>query len=387
MTKLVPKPALTPGHYQVLSTLSREGAKSRTELALLLGLSKASITGLVRDLIDQGVLCEREQVFGIGRPSTLLAVRSDAASFIGISLQSDPVVLQLTDLHATTHQQVSIPRLADAQACIDALAEAVARLRQTGGAIARKLAGIGIALPGFVSKDRHTCITSTALGWRDVAIGKLLAERTGLPTWVENDANALILGEELFGTLRGRPDFSMIFVSHGIGCAHFVNGRLLRGHTGGAGEICHAPVAIEGFGAIPCRCGNKGCLETIGSMLAIANAARAAGLSGVPEELVALAGAGHPEAVAILHRAGTAVGLACAQMIQVLDPSHVVVMLDPAFNGTLFSHALLHAAQAHILHRPGARALIEFRDFTPDGFARGAASLAARYFIADHDNF
>ncbi|GBR05366.1 ROK family transcriptional regulator [Acetobacter oeni] len=377
-----PRPStLSAGHRQILSAISREGSRSRTELATLLGLSKATISGLVRDLLAQNILCEQELIFGVGRPSVSLAVRADAASFIGISLQQDPAVLLLTDLHGTVHARVEIPRLSDPEQAIRSLADGILQLREEAGDAAERLSGIGIALPGFVSHDRHTCVTCTALGWRNVNIGTALAERTGLPTWVENDANALILGEQLFGTLRGSPDFSMVFVSHGIGCAHIVNGRLLRGHFGGAGELSHAPVALEGFGALPCRCGNKGCLETVASLLAISNAAHRAGQPTDISTLTALAAKGQPEPLAILHQAGSAMGLATAQLIQMLDPSHVVVMLDSVLHDSVFGHALLKEAETHILHRAGVRTMIHFRDFAAESFAGGAASLAAHYFI------
>ncbi|GBQ88388.1 ROK family protein [Acetobacter nitrogenifigens DSM 23921 = NBRC 105050] len=376
---------LSPGHYQILTTLSRGGPCSRTDLARTLGVSKASISGLVRDLLNQNILCEQELVFGVGRPSVSLAVRADAASFIGVSLQQDPAVLVLTDLHGSVLARVEVPRAEDPDLCVESLVAAIDQLRAAGGASTERLSGVGVALPGFVSHDRHTCVASTALGWRNVDIGAALTERTGLPTWVENDANALILGEQLFGPLRGSPDFSMVFVSYGIGCAHIVNRRLLRGNAGGAGEISHAPIAIEGFGAAPCRCGNKGCLETVASLLAITNAARRAGL---PEEigpLAALAAKGQPDALALLHRAGSALGLATAQLIQMLDPSHVVVMLDPALHDSVFAHALRKEADSHILHREGPGTMVTFRDFAPENFASGAASLAARYFISGSD--
>lgn len=373
---------LSAGHYQILSCLSRTGPKSRTELSVALGLSKAMISALVRDLLKQDVLCELEPVYGAGRPAVPLAVRADAAWFVGISLQDDPAVVVLTDLHGTTAARIELPRHTDVGACVASLAEAVETLRQSLGPQSGKLSGVGVALPGFIARDRQTCTVCTALGWRDVRIGALLAERTGFPVWVENDAKALILGEQLFGPLRGRPDFSMIFVSHGIGCAHIVNGRLLWGSTGGAGEISHAPVTVDPAEALPCRCGNRGCLETVASLLAIGNAARRAGLPPETGVLTALAAEGNAEALAILHHAGSAMGIATAQLIQMLDPEHVVVMLDPALKAGVYGHALQHEAETHILHRPDSRTMLNFRDFEPDSFARGAASLAARYFIS-----
>jgi len=373
------------GHYQILSTLGRSGSKSRTELAAALGLSKATISALVRDLLDRQILCERQLVFGLGRPSVSLGIRPDAANFIGISLQADPAVLLLTDLHGQTRARVEIPRESDPERCIAALHAAIGSLRAEVGEPGGEISGIGIALPGFVSRDRRTCLASTALGWSDVDIGSRLTALTGLPTYVENDANALILGEQLFGIMRGCPDFSMIFVGDGIGSAHIVDGRLLRGYHGGAGEISHAPVTIEGYGARPCRCGNKGCLETVASLTAIRGAARRGGLPDDVDQLAVMAADGHPEALGLLHAAGSALGISTAQIIQMFDPSHVVVMLAPALHEGVYGRALRQECETHVLRRAGAQTTLYLRDAATDSFASGAASLAAHYFLFGED--
>lgn len=374
---------LSTGHYLILSSLSRNGPESRSELALRLGMSKAAVSSLVRDLLKQEILCEQAPVHGSGRPSVPLAVRAEAAWFIGISLQDDPAIVVLTDLHGTVHDRMELPRHADLETCVSSLCEAITHLRR--GPRSAKVSGVGMALPGFVANDRQTCLACAALGWRDVDIGGVLSKRTGLPTWIENDANALILGEQLFGALRGSPDFSVIFISNGIGCANIVNGRLLRGYAGGAGEMSHAPIVTDMAHALPCRCGNRGCLETVASLLAIGNAARRAGLPGDIAELARLAAGAHPEALSILHHAGASMGLATAHLIQLIDPSHVVVMLDPNLRDGIYGHALLRETESHILRRPASRSMIDFRDFEPDSFACGAASLAARYFIFGPD--
>ncbi|MDR6182781.1 ROK family transcriptional regulator [Asaia bogorensis] len=265
------------GHHRILSVLSRSGPQSRTDLARVLNLSKASVTALVRELIERNILDERERVFGFGRPSVMLGLRQDAASFIGISLQSDPAHVVLTDPHGRIHAQLTFPLLFDVDPCLAAMAEAVGTVLGMAPPDIGKVAGVGVVIAGIVSSDSQTCLASETLGWHDVEIGSRLSAMTGLPVFVENDANALIVAEQLFGNSGDLQDFSLVFVSEGIGGAHIVNGRLHRGRHGGAGEMSHAPIAIDGE-ALPCRCGNKGCLETLAALPAILGAARRVGL-------------------------------------------------------------------------------------------------------------
>ncbi|WP_264817733.1 ROK family transcriptional regulator, partial [Acidomonas methanolica] len=215
--------------------MTRLGPMSRTDLARHLDLSKASVSTFVRDLIGRGVLRELELVFGQGRPSVMLGLCSDAASFVGISLHADPATVVLADPHGRVLARRVLPREADPERCFEALAAAVAAVRQEAGVEAGETAGIGVAQPGFVSRDRRICLASAALGWVDVDVAGRLSALTGLPVFIENDANALILGEQLFGPSGDCPDFSLVFVGDGIGSAHIVNGRLHRGHHGGAG--------------------------------------------------------------------------------------------------------------------------------------------------------
>ncbi|NVN10708.1 MULTISPECIES: ROK family transcriptional regulator [Nguyenibacter] len=373
----------TPAQYQILAAISRAGTMSRTGLAGVTGLSKASISILTKELIGRGILGERELVFGQGRPSVLLGLEADAACFVGISLQADPTILLLTDLHGATLARMELPRRRDHEHCLAELVEALPALVSRAGRPVGPISGIGVALPGFVSRDRTTCLYSTALGWSNVDIVGHLATLCDIPAYIENDANALILGEHLFGIMRDCPDFSMVAVGDGIGCAHIVDGRLHRGHNGGAGEISHAPVVLDGgaIGAMPCRCGKRGCLETVATLQAIRAAARQAGLPCDIAELAQMAQTGRPEALAILHRAASALGIAIAQLIQMFDPSHVVIMLDTALKGEVFGAMVQQTVEAHVMRRPDGQATLYLRDAQKDGFASGAASLAAQKFL------
>ena len=368
------------GHHRILSVLSRSGPQSRTDLARVLNLSKASVTALVRELIERNILDERERVFGFGRPAIMLGLRQDAASFIGISLQADPAEVVLTDPHGRVHARMDFPLVTDVAQCLEAMADAVRQISTCAPPDIGTISGIGVVIAGIVSSDSQTCLASATLGWHDVDIGRRLSALTGLPVFVENDANALIIAEQLFGTSGDLQDFSLVFVSEGIGGAHIVNGRLHRGRHGGAGEMSHAPIAIDGE-ALPCRCGNRGCLETVAALPAILGAARKAGLPGDIASLDTLATDGNPEALTILHKAGTALGVALSQVIQFVDPARIIVKLDPHLVESVFARALRQSVEAHVLRRDSYDTELMLCALYSVDFATGAASLAAQHFL------
>ncbi|EHH68726.1 ROK family transcriptional regulator [Gluconobacter morbifer] len=373
------------GHHRILSTITRLGPKSRTDLARHLELSKASISIFVRDLLEGGILEEQELVFSQGRPSVTLGLRSDAASFIGISLHTDPATIVLTDPHGEILARHQIPREIDPETCFFRLGEAVHKVRQEAGDGIGQTTGIGVAQPGFISRDRRFCLASAALGWRNVDVAGELSVLTGLPVFVENDTNALILGEQLFGTSGDYPNFSLVFVGDGIGSTHIIDSRLYRGHHGGAGEMAHSPIAFDLQNALPCRCGNRGCLETLASLQAIRGAARSAGLPVDIPELIGLANQGDPDALIILHRAGSALGFGLAQLIQMFDPSQIVVLMDPVLKDSVFANVMSQEMEAHVLKRAGAQSTLVLRSVHNDSFALGAASVAAQQLLFGND--
>lgn len=369
------------GHHRILSTITRLGPKSRTELAHHLKLSKATITVFVRDLINKRILQEESLVFNQGRPSVMLGLRSDAASFIGISLHTDPATVVLTNHQGTVLAKCQISRDTDPDKCFSLLADAVARVRKEAHDLGDKTTGIGVAQPGFVSRDRRICLASSALGWKNVNVAGILSERTGLPVYVENDTNTLILGEQIFGASGDCPNFSLVYVGDGIGSTHVIDSRLYRGHHGGAGELAHSGIAFDLHNALPCRCGNRGCLETIASLQAIRGAARNAGLPTDVAELSALASNGDPRALMILHHAGSALGFGLAQLVQMLDPSQIVVLMDPVLEQSVFPSVMRQEMKSHILKRSGVQTALILRSANDDSFALGAASVAAQHFL------
>ena len=360
-------------HVQLLRLINQFGPLSRAELIRISGLSKGAVSMVTADLLAHGLIETRDTVHGGGRPSIRLGIAADSAFFVGISLADRPVMV-LGDLHGTIldRQDIDLPdRVEDIGPHVRRL---IARIAPEGSLHAQRMRGIGLAVSGLVDEQGGICVRSTLTGWENVPVGPLITQACGLPAYVENDANALTVAQYRFGPMREAASFSLISVGQGIGCGHMFGGELFRGFRGGAGEIAHATAEP---GGLPCLCGKTGCLDTVASLTAIAHLATRAGLPGDLDQLEQLAAQGNLGAVELLHRAGSALGLMIAQMVQIMDPQHVLVARQGGELTGLFGRAMRQAAEGNILPQLAPRPEIMTCDVMADSWAFGAASVAA----------
>jgi glucokinase len=198
---------------------------------------------------------------------------------------------------------------------------------------------VGVATPGPIDAPRGVVTATPNLpGWRDVPLGRMIQEEFGLPTYLENDANAAALAEQRFGAGRGADDMIYVTASTGIGGGFILDGRLYRGATGAAAEVGHMTILPHGP---RCGCGNRGCLEALASGAAIAREARERIARGVPTLMAELAEGdldhisakmvaqaaeqGDAEAREIIDAAMTYLGVGMANLVNILNPQLLVI--------------------------------------------------------------
>jgi predicted NBD/HSP70 family sugar kinase len=374
---------LTPSQRQVLRAISGSGPLTRTEMARTLGVSKAAMSGFARDLIEHGILHETETVYGQGRPSIRLDLRPDCAFFVGISLLEDPAPMILSDLNGRIIARRNMPLSRDPEVIAKAIAAELPLLLEDHPEAAEKLSGIGVALSGLVDETQSICVQSTLLNWQDVPLARIIREHSGIETFIENDAKAVAVSEKLFGSAREIQNFSVVSLGDGIGCAHYIDGKLYRGARGGAGEIAHTTIEP---GGTPCRCGKRGCLDTVASVRAVKDMARIEGLACTSLiEIENEAARGNPAAIGILHRSGSALGLAIANLIQINDPGLILIThVEGSFDG-LFGTVVYQAIETNVLPRLAGQTPIRIKRVDGDVWARGAASIAAHNFLIGPD--
>jgi glucokinase len=180
--------------------------------------------------------------------------------------------------------------------------------------------GVGLATPGWTSADRRTVVYSPNLPWHHEPLADRIEQVVGLPVVLENDANAAAWGEFRFGVAKGTSSMIAMTLGSGVGGAVVVNGALVRGHHGCAGEIGHC---IQETNGRPCACGRIGCNENYASGRALMR--RAAELIGVGRDLVAEAKAARSAALQVYEEFGTYVGRALTDPILLLNPDIVVI--------------------------------------------------------------
>jgi predicted NBD/HSP70 family sugar kinase len=357
---------------------------SRSELANSIGLSRSALTEMSRVLIQHQFVEESPSALdkqGRGRPSIMLSLNARYGYFVGVGLTEDPPLMALTDCHGNVlaEHQIGVEMVPEAVAA--AIAQGIPHLTRASNISREKVLGIGVALSGHVNHAQGICLHSNLLGWHDVPIARIIERVTRMPTYIDNDAHAVALGQKLFGMARELKSFMVIMLGKKIGGGSYMQGRLYRGNTGAAGEIGHCTVAP---GGPRCECGKEGCVDVFASSSALLRRAAELGLE-VKEigQLEALAAEGQEKAIEILSHAGSVLGIAVANSIQVNNPELVLFADLVGFGNGIFINSARHAIEGNIMPHLLSTTRLEFRSVEMDFLVRGAASIAAHQFLIE----
>ena len=359
----------------VLTQIKAREPVSRADVARALGLSPATVTQVVRDLVASGLVVEGSAGPSAGgRPPILLSLRHDAGFVVGVKITERGVVAACTDLDANPRARHDEPLHGRSpKAVVDAVARCVRILSRAARIPPQRIVGVGVGLAGIVDGLAGVCRYSPFFKWRNVPLRDALTERLDLPVYVDNDVNTLAIAEQWFGAGRGLEHFLTVTIGRGVGLGIVLNGHLYRGATGAAGEFGHTVVDPEGP---DCACGKRGCLEALVAEPALLRDYRAAtGTTETPAGLYGRAQRGEIAATAVLARAGTTLGVALANLVNVLNPSRIVLSGEGAAAGEPLLGPLREALRAHAfgdLARSAELVVVRAGD---DEWARGAASL------------
>lgn len=380
----------------VLRAVHDDGEATRAGVAARVGLTRAAVSSLVEQLLDSGFLTESGKTFSgqAGRPGTVLKVARTGVAGLGVEINIDYVSVCVVDLSGT--DRVRLTEHLDNRAAAAQPAEVLAR---AAGIASRALlsaeehelrpVGVQLALPGLVSGG--TVRQAPNLGWTRVAAEGLFAQaltaarpgRRALPVSADNEANLAALAELWFGGVGRERTFLYLSGEIGVGGALVLNGELLRGAHGFAGEIGHVVVDPQGP---ECHCGSRGCLEQYAGQRALLRAAgidENAGLPGVAE-LERRARADDERAVAAIRDAGAMLGLVLSGAVNLFDPDAVVLggiyrtlmrWLSPTAGREMDRRVV-----SGLWPESGGR--LRASSLTGDA-ARGAAALVVREVLAD----
>lgn len=347
----------------VVEALRERGVASRAELARATELSRSTISTIVGDLIDSGLAIERDGIRDgdahMGRPGVMVALDPSAGIALALDFGHRHLRVAVSDLShnvlAERWCQLDVDHspsegLGEASRFVDEVLD-------EAGVDRDRVIGVVMGLPAPINRVTGTVQDASILpGWVGIDAAGEASERLGLAVVMENDANLGALAELTWGAAVGRSEVAYLKVASGVGGALISGGRLAQGVGGTAGEIGHTVVAGEGP---VCRCGNHGCLETLASTRAVANLlSLSRGEEISTPRMLELATSGDAAARRLIADAGRALGVAVANLCNLVNPECVVIGGDLALAGDILLDPVREMVGRHAIPSAAADAEI-----------------------------
>lgn len=368
----------------VMERIREESPTSRARIAERTGLTKATVSSLVTELIDSGLVEEigAGQSRG-GRKPMLLLFTSGAGYAIGIDLATEAINAVLTDLSGTILLEWSAASdNTDVETAVATIKRCVTELIAQAPKSRYGVIGIGVGIPGF-SDEAGNILFAPNLGWVDIGLQTLLEDSFAIPVVIENEAKVGAVGEKRYGSQAAADAASLVYVSvgGGIGTGIMIKEELYRGASGYSGEMGHISILHDGK---PCRCGNQGCWELYASENALMQEARAVyGQAELDlETLVERARAGEEAALQVLQAHGRYLGIGLVNIINSLNPDSIVIGGKIVQAEPWLSAAMLEVVNRRSLPYPRARLSIQFSELRGKATVLGACSIAIGRFFS-----
>ncbi len=371
----------------VLALVQAHQPISRADVARRMQISRGMVTELVSALLSDGLIYEGARGAAVrGRRPTSLFIRTADRLVLSVDIRATQTFVGIGDFSGALLATEVFDTVLEPDVLADLIAARVSGLRDRYGHRGT-CEGLGIVVPGMVDRHTQRVLRAPQLGWRDVDLLPMLADRTALRCAIENAPIACALAHMWFGEqtrAAASSSFVYVTVSDGVGTGIVFRGEVLRGAVGTAGEFGHVPLAPDGP---RCSCGARGCLEAFVSNIATRHryATIASGADddhSTPtalvaiDEIIARANAGELAALTAVRETGNYLGLGLATIVNALNPALIIVggeitgawsVMDDAIRDALESRGLTHAATSTPI----------VPDRTPMPRLRGAMALVA----------
>ncbi|WP_239158921.1 ROK family protein [Winogradskya humida] len=374
----------------LLTDLFHGGRQSRQQLGDTTALSQASVSNLIGEMIDEGLVEEAGLVGSDGgRPRALLRVAPGFGYVAGADVGETRVTVELYDLAMSRLGFAQYSLGSDGmspEAAAAKLLEGLDAVIAEAGVSATEVLGFGVGVPGIVDRSGPDAVVhSQTTGWDGAALGEMLRAGTQIPVHVENGAKAVGQAEMWFGAGRGARDAVIVMVGTGVGAAVVMDGRGYHGAANNAGEWGHTTIV---YGGDVCRCGARGCLEAyIGAGRITARLAAVTGAEPARDLLVrVLNGDGPlaPEVTEVITQTVGYLGAGIANLINLFSPERIVLGGPAGLAlGERFLPDIRDAAAQNALRQPYAQTRIDLCQLGPDAVAMGAATLPIARLLAE----
>jgi len=328
----------------VLRTIFANESISRAEVARGTHLTRTTVSDVVSGLLAEGLVEEvgRGESLG-GKSPILLGIVADSRYLVGLNLAQDKFTGAIVNLRGEIKEMVEAPVHDDnGKNALNLVYQMIDQLMKKK---IKPIVGIGVGTPGLVNTREGVVVNAVNLEWQDLPLSQLLEKKYKVPVQVLNDSQAAAIGEYVYGGEHA-PDKNLVVVNviHGIGAGILINGRLFQGDGGGAGEIGH--VVVQENGEL-CRCGKRGCLETVASARAVVKQMKMNSLADV----VSSFNAGNPTANTVIENAGRYLGVSLANLIATLNIQKIVLTGDMTRFGEKWLKAVDASMQTGTLTR------------------------------------
>lgn len=380
----VPRRTASPGSQSSLrlrnqrrltDQLRQGGPATQAELARATGLSTATVSNIVKSLQSSG-LVELELTTSSGRRAHLVKYTGDGSLGAGIDIGRSHVRIVLANRshEILAEAEVALPVGHQAAQGIAAAATLLSELIATQGLTRSAIRGAGVGIPGPIDKRTGKVVQGAILPeWVGINPQEQLQTALLMPVYIENDANLGALAQITWGDFSGSPNLVFVKIGTGIGAGLIINGSLFTGSLGVTGEIGHLTVDESGN---LCRCGNRGCLETVASTAVMINElSRNRPDTVTTADIVELAREGDPVTLRILEDAGMAVGRALASIANIISPDVVVIGGPLAPLGELLLSPIRRGLLRHAVPIVGEDLALAASHLTSRSEALGAISL------------
>lgn len=374
----------------VLKIIYTKGPISRAEVARITNLTPPTISDVVAELIDKGLVKEVGYApSSSGRRAILLQVVDDSHELIGVDLSRQDFRGALVNLRVKIKHQENLPLgHLDGDAALTLVYDLIDTLIEKA---ARPLLGIGIGTPGLVDSHNGILQQSVNLNWRYIPLRSLLQSRYNLPVYMANDCQVAALAVHTFTNIEN-DDLPLVVINAGwgVGAGIILNNQLLHGSPAGAGEIGHVSVVDNGD---LCACGNRGCLETVASSRAIIKRVKDiiekdphSSLNGIitdPDQITLEAilqafEAGNEDVRRIVHDAGKALGIAAANLVGILGRCRILVRGDVSKFGQFLIDVMWEELERRSLPSLVKNSHLGILDVSSDIVIQGASALVLR---------
>ena len=359
---------------------------TRQDLSAATGLSAASVTNVIRELLNEGIVVEAGSVDSDGgRPRVMLEVNPDHGYVIGADIGETRVRVELFDLAMRERAKADFPlnpREHDVDVVVASVLSGLDSVLTESGIEPAAVLAMGVGIPGIVEQRPEALVHGQTYGWEAVPIERLLRAGTDLPLHIENGAKTMGQAELWFGAGRGARNAVVALIGSGVGASLISGGSTYRGATSSAAEWGHTTVMVGGR---KCRCGSAGCLEAyVGAQAILERYGRPTAGNDEESALAALVDAAdtEPLAAAILDETADYLGAGIGSLINLFNPERVIL---GGWAGLLLGGRLLprirESARRHSLRHPFAATSLELGQLGPEAVALGAATLPVEVFL------